>query len=143
MKRGQSALEYLVTYGWAILAIVIIAGVLWATGVFNPEKYSSQKACGGFTSVICQDFKVNTSGALTIVLNNAQGNRITSVAVGGTACNPAAVAANQNTTCTVNGFITGQSSGTSFDQTSVALSYVDSKSGISHNDTGFVKGKFE
>lgn len=38
MKRGQSALEYLVTYGWAILAIVIIAAVLWYFGVFSQPK---------------------------------------------------------------------------------------------------------
>ncbi|MBI3588767.1 hypothetical protein HY095_06225 [Candidatus Micrarchaeota archaeon] len=29
-SRGQSALEYLVTYGWAILAIVIIGAALSA-----------------------------------------------------------------------------------------------------------------
>ena len=28
-KRGQAAMEFLMTYGWAILAAVIVVGVLW------------------------------------------------------------------------------------------------------------------
>ena len=36
-KRGQSALEYLVTYGWAILAIVIVAAVLWLSLIHISE----------------------------------------------------------------------------------------------------------
>ena len=35
-KRGQAAMEFLMTYGWAILAAVIAIGVLAAFGVFNP-----------------------------------------------------------------------------------------------------------
>jgi len=28
-KRGQAAMEFLMTYGWAILAAIIVVGVLW------------------------------------------------------------------------------------------------------------------
>lgn len=34
-RAGQSATEYLMTYGWAILAIVVVAGVLWNMGLFG------------------------------------------------------------------------------------------------------------
>ncbi len=34
--RLQSAIEYLVTYGWAILAITVVLAALFALGVFNP-----------------------------------------------------------------------------------------------------------
>ncbi len=34
--QSQSALEYLMTYGWAILIIVIVAGVLYSLGIFSP-----------------------------------------------------------------------------------------------------------
>ncbi|OIO25430.1 hypothetical protein AUJ14_04155 [Candidatus Micrarchaeota archaeon CG1_02_55_22] len=122
-------------------------GILYATGVFNPDKFSAGKQCGGFDSLVCQDFKVNISGALVIVLNNGQGTRITSfTSSSGTdaTCTPTSIAANGNTTCTINGFIAnGGTTGTSFDQTNVLVSFTDSKSGISHNQTGFVKGKFE
>lgn len=39
-KKSQAALEYLVEYGWAILAILFIAAVLWYLGVFDPARYS-------------------------------------------------------------------------------------------------------
>ena len=34
-KKGQAATEFLMTYGWAILAIVIVAAVLWNMGIFK------------------------------------------------------------------------------------------------------------
>ncbi|MCL5976177.1 MAG: hypothetical protein M1580_01095, partial [Candidatus Parvarchaeota archaeon] len=36
-KRSQSALEYMMTYGWAILIIVIVAVILYSMGIFNPS----------------------------------------------------------------------------------------------------------
>ena len=44
--KGQSAMEYLMTYGWAIIIIVIVAAALYALGVFNPATYSAAKASG-------------------------------------------------------------------------------------------------
>lgn len=38
-KKGQAAVEFLMTYGWAILAAVIAIGVLAYFGVFSPGKY--------------------------------------------------------------------------------------------------------
>ena len=39
MKKGQSALEFLMTYGWAILIIVIVVGVAYAMGLTQPCKW--------------------------------------------------------------------------------------------------------
>ncbi len=33
--RSQSAMEYLMTYGWAILIIAVVLGVLFQLGVFG------------------------------------------------------------------------------------------------------------
>ncbi|MEW5955922.1 MAG: hypothetical protein AB1626_05315, partial [Candidatus Micrarchaeota archaeon] len=81
MKRGQTALEYLVTYGWAILVIVIIAAILWYFGVFNPSKWTQEKQCGGFSSLQCMDFKVNSTGVLQIKLGNKAGVGMTNVMI--------------------------------------------------------------
>jgi hypothetical protein len=43
-KKGQAAMEFLMTYGWAILAAVIAIGVLAYFGVFSPGKYISGNA---------------------------------------------------------------------------------------------------
>ena len=49
-RKSQSALEYLMTYGWAILIIVIVAGVLYSFGVFNPSS-STSTSVSGFSSL--------------------------------------------------------------------------------------------
>lgn len=39
IKKGQLAMEFLMTYGWAILASIIAIGVLAYFGVFSPSKF--------------------------------------------------------------------------------------------------------
>jgi len=34
-RRGQGAMEYLMTYGWAILVVMIVGIVMWQLGIFN------------------------------------------------------------------------------------------------------------
>jgi len=34
-KKGQGDMEYLMTYGWAILVVMIVGIVLWRLGIFN------------------------------------------------------------------------------------------------------------
>jgi len=43
-KRSQAAMEFLMTYGWAIMAAVIAIGVLAYFGVFSPGKYVTGNA---------------------------------------------------------------------------------------------------
>src|SRR4030042_1003747 len=33
--RGQGGIEYLMTYGWAILVIMALGVVIWSLGIFN------------------------------------------------------------------------------------------------------------
>ncbi len=35
--KGQAAMEYLATYGWALLILAIVIAAILATGVFNPN----------------------------------------------------------------------------------------------------------
>lgn len=41
-SRGQSAVEYLVTHGWAILLLAIVIAVLYGLGIFNPARYAAE-----------------------------------------------------------------------------------------------------
>jgi hypothetical protein len=34
-RKGQGAMEYLMTYGWAILVVMIVGIVMWQLGIFN------------------------------------------------------------------------------------------------------------
>jgi len=42
-RKGQAAAEYLVTYGWALLALVVIIAIILSTGVFNPSYFISEE----------------------------------------------------------------------------------------------------
>jgi hypothetical protein len=83
-KKGQGALEYLMTYGWALLIIVVVGAALYALGVLNPATYT-QSRCTGFQYFIYQDQKYASTGAFSVVLLN--GNtpvEVTALSVGGT-----------------------------------------------------------
>ncbi len=74
MSEGQSALEYMMTYGWAILIIVIVAAVLYSFGVFSPSSSTSNTVTGfgGFSiQVACIQ-----GGALVLQILNGQGYTI-------------------------------------------------------------------
>jgi hypothetical protein len=37
MRKGQAAVEYLTTYGWALLVLVILVAVLFSSGLLSPN----------------------------------------------------------------------------------------------------------
>ena len=55
--RLQSAMEYLMTYGWAILVIAVVLGVLYSLGIFNPSNFAPKAQPGS-----CQVFRPNGPG---------------------------------------------------------------------------------
>ena len=44
--KGQTAMEYLMTYGWAIIIVIIVAAALYALGIFNPTGLTGATASG-------------------------------------------------------------------------------------------------
>ena len=75
--KGQSAMEYLMTYGWAILIVIIVAAVLFSLGVFNPATYTTTTATGfsGF-NVPSGGFQLSSAGTLRFQLTNGVGATI-------------------------------------------------------------------
>jgi len=61
-KKAQSAMEYLMTYGWAILIILIAIGALFYLGVFSP---STPNVCQFNSPFMCigGDVLANEEGA--------------------------------------------------------------------------------
>ncbi len=45
--KNQSAMEYLMTYGWSILIIAVVLGALSFLGVFNPMTFTPKATAGG------------------------------------------------------------------------------------------------
>jgi len=80
MRKGQSAMEYLMTYGWMILLIVVISGVLVYYGMFTPPVGQS---ISGFGSVMPLAAEYASDGSLKLYVENRAGGEIniTSVVV--------------------------------------------------------------
>ncbi len=79
-KRGQAALEFLMTYAWAILVVIIIIGALAYFGVLNPDTLVPDK-CTFATGLACQDFSYTYdstagTGTINLVLVNGLGKTI-------------------------------------------------------------------
>lgn len=80
VMKGQGALEYLMTYGWALLVIVVVAAALFALGVLNPATYQ-QKRCNGFQYFTYVDQRLTASNFTLQLQNSNQVITLTQVSV--------------------------------------------------------------
>jgi hypothetical protein len=70
-KRAQAAMEFLMTYGWAILVVLAAIGALAYFGVLSPDRFLPEK-CTLPSGFACLDFKaLGTAGFLLVVQNSA------------------------------------------------------------------------
>ncbi|MCK4531472.1 MAG: hypothetical protein KAT94_01270, partial [Candidatus Aenigmarchaeota archaeon] len=69
-KKAQSAMEYLMTYGWAILIVIIVAAALYALGVFNPATFTGRQATGFQVIGAPSDWDLASTGSLKLKMSN-------------------------------------------------------------------------
>ncbi|MDO8339671.1 MAG: hypothetical protein Q7T16_03365 [Candidatus Burarchaeum sp.] len=79
VKKGQAAMEYLMTYGWAILVIVIVLAALLYLGVFNIGSRVPEQ-CNLPVGIMCNSAKL-VAADLTLTLKNGHGNKINVCAI--------------------------------------------------------------
>ncbi len=146
--KGQAAMEYLMTYGWAILIVIIVAAALWALGVFNPATWQQASATGfsGF-QVPTGGWVVNSTG-VHVLLKNSLGATINvtdvDATIGGattTSTTPsyAVIAPNGQQWFTMSGGATMPSSGTAY-SVSVSVDYTYVDTGVAGTSTGTLTG---
>ncbi len=141
MKKAQAAMEFLMTYGWAILVVLVAIAALAYFGVLRPGQYlpSSCMIGSGFS---CDDFKVASNGTATVVVRNGLGSTITNVTMTiENQCTPANVqladGATQTFTCT-------GTAGTSGSKYKHDITFVYSlENGLSHTLKGSLTTKYE
>jgi len=68
-NKGQAAIEFLVTYGWAILAALIVVGALAYFGIFNTQRYVND-ICYFGDQITCEDFVAFHNGTAALKLRN-------------------------------------------------------------------------
>ena len=70
--RGQAAIEYLMTYGWAILALVIVVGILVTSGALSPS-YLVSEECSMGSNLPCNVGVYNQGGETKINIGVVNG----------------------------------------------------------------------
>ncbi len=83
-RKGQAAMEFLMTYGWAILAAIIAIAVLAYFGVFSPGKYLSN-LCTINSPLGCEEYAIRAN-ALDLVIRNGAGDSVTISNIAVTGC---------------------------------------------------------
>ncbi|MGC8587230.1 MAG: hypothetical protein ACP5K9_03015 [Candidatus Micrarchaeia archaeon] len=81
MERAQSAMEYLMTYGWALLIIAIVFATLVASGVFSPNAFVTP-SCTLPSGLSCSNFFLYSNGTLSVQIVNSMQDPMNITAVG-------------------------------------------------------------
>ena len=68
-KKGQAAMEFLMTYGWAILVVLAAIGALAYFGVLSPDRFLPEK-CTLPSGMACLDFTASTSSIVMVIQNS-------------------------------------------------------------------------
>jgi len=68
-QRGQAAIEFIVTYGWAILGAMIAIGALSYFGIFNTQRYVND-VCYFGDQITCEDYVALSNGSASVTLRN-------------------------------------------------------------------------
>ena len=79
-KKAQAAMEFLMTYGWAILVVLVAIGALAYFGVLNPGKFLPS-SCTLVPGLSCDNFKVKSDSSGEIVFTNGLGADLNAVSM--------------------------------------------------------------
>lgn len=154
-KKGQAATEFLMTYGWAILAIVIVAAVLWNMGIFKGSCTTTApvQVFPAGSQLAVKDWRVlAANNSLEMVVQNLAGSDLTvntlgsSFTVGGETAGALAAAVDISSGST--GTVTFPSGGAAhtvgdcFTNGVPTLSYTVT-GGTNHSLVGTLQGKYE
>ena len=72
-QKAQSAMEYLMTYGWAILIIAVVLGALFSLGVFSGSNLLGS-ACIASSGYFCQNpIYSHSNGEIFVTLGQNTG----------------------------------------------------------------------
>jgi len=141
-RKSQAAMEFLMTYGWAILVVLAAIAALAYFGVLSPEKFLPEK-CLIETGFTCISSKVETAQS-TIVLSNGLGRSIIvdSIEIGGctTAFSTSLISEAENTFV-----VTGCSNGDLKEvfKGDVSIKYTEKRTNLSKTAYGVINTKIE
>ncbi len=140
-KKGQAAVEFLMTYGWAILAAIIAIGVLAYFGVFSPGKFTPSASVLG-SPLYANNWQIKTTGVSIEVKNNGGDDLVignVTISNCGSVSSGASLLANGLATVTVP-CSPALTAGVAF-KGDVTVEYTKTGSSLASQSTGTVAGK--
>jgi hypothetical protein len=144
-RKSQAALEFLMTYGWAILVVLVAVGALAYFGVLSPDKFLPAK-CTLQSGIACLDHKA-TANTLTIVLQNSLGFDITLSDIEAGKCtkpgSQGTLANGAKTSPPIVLSCTGITPGTTKYNEEVNISYTVIDTGVAHKNRGQITTRIE
>ena len=104
-KKAQAAMEFLMTYGWAILVVLVAVGALAYFGVLNPGRFLPSSCTIG-PGLACGEFKVSNGATdnVEVYVRNGIGKSIQNVSITlASAAGGACVAGTTNSSTIIDG----------------------------------------
>ncbi len=145
--KGQASLDFLMTYGWALLIIVLIVAALFSLGIFDAGTFLGSRS-SGFTQIGVSAWRIDSGGNMTVQLRNRAGNDVNLTLINAT-LNNQSITYNTTTklangkasaSILVGNFSNAPSSGGSY-SVNMQITYTDLSTGFSYLDSGTVTGK--
>ena len=89
-RKAQAAMEFLMTYGWALLVVLVAIAALALFGILSPSRFLPDR-CDVGTGLMCVDFNAvptanGNAANITIFLNNGVGQTLRDVRLTATEC---------------------------------------------------------
>ena len=141
-RKSQAAMEFLMTYGWAILVVLAAIAALAYFGVLSPEKFLPEK-CILAPGLACVSHKVEPTQTV-LILSNGLGRTIVvdSLQVGGcTGTFTDEMMSGNDTQFTITGCSNGQSKDAF--KGDVTLKYTEKQTGLTKTVYGNIATKIE
>jgi uncharacterized membrane protein YjjP (DUF1212 family) len=131
--KAQAALEFLMTYGWAILIVIAVVAALYAMGVFRLPSGGLGKCSPCFPAGSAIAYVDHNANSLVVRVGPSQISSVNAT-VGATTSANVAGPSDPGTTVTMSGanLFSGDAS--------VSVAYTDTASGLSHTVSATLHG---
>ncbi|VVB57227.1 Uncharacterised protein [uncultured archaeon] len=147
MKKAQIGLDFMMTYGWAILLIVLIMGALFTMGIFDIGSFLGNHS-SGFAQIKPVAWRLDSSGMLTVQFQNSAGTNVNITAVNATlgtntisfGNSTLLLSGKKSDSLSLGTFPAAPPSGSSY-SAQVQITYIDTATSFVYNDGGTLTGK--
>ena len=141
-KRSQAAMEFLMTYGWAILVVLVAIGALAYFGVLSPDRFLPSK-CTLPSGIACVDHKA-TADNVQVRLQNGLGYDMSAITVTASACGSSSIPSTLNNGDAATFTMTCLPALTGAKYTgSLSVAYTLSDTGLTHTKNGTITARIE